>query len=116
MGSSDYYKPGDWNAYCARCGRKRKASELRRQWQGYYVCPEEWEPRQPQDFVRGITEHPTPPWVQDPAPIFVGGYCTPSGMSCYSGLATAGCAIPHFVPKDFDPNSNPGGSFLGSDN
>jgi len=67
----DYYLGGDWNAYCARCGGKFKASQLRKQWQGYYVCSDDWEPRQPQDFVRSIREHPEVPWSQNPADVFV---------------------------------------------
>lgn len=67
----DYFINGDWNAYCARCGGKFKASQLRKQWQGYYVCPDDWEPRQPQDFVRSIRERPEVPWAQDPADIFI---------------------------------------------
>lgn len=55
---------GDYNAVCYECGRKFKASELRRHWQGYFVCPEHWEPRQPQDFVRGIQDVQTVPWAQ----------------------------------------------------
>ena len=64
MTLKDYYVDGDWDAVCYECGRKRKASYLKRHWQGYYVCPEHWEPRHPQDFVRGIQEHLAPPWVQ----------------------------------------------------
>lgn len=71
-GNHDYLALGDWNAVCYECGRKRKASELLRHWQGYYVCADHWEPRQPQDFVRGTQDIQTPPWVQPmPAPVFV---------------------------------------------
>ncbi len=66
-----YLRLGDWNTVCYECGCKRKASELRRHWQGYYVCPEHWEPRQPQDFVRGIEDQQTPPWTQPmPSSVF----------------------------------------------
>lgn len=61
---TDYYRPGDWNAICFECGRKRKASELRKHWQGYYVCPEHFEPRHPQDFVRATPDIQTPRWTQ----------------------------------------------------
>jgi hypothetical protein len=61
MSGSDYFAPGDWNVVCYDCGRKFKASMMRRNWQGFYECPEHWTPRQPQDFVRSIQ---TPPWVQ----------------------------------------------------
>lgn len=62
--ANNYYSLGDWNAVCYECGRKRKASTLKRHWQGYYVCPEHWEARHPQDFVRGIQERVSPAWVQ----------------------------------------------------
>lgn len=74
FGRPDYFKMGDWNALCWECGRKRKASSLKKHWQGYYVCPEHWEPRQPQDFVRAVPDIITPPWVQPPvvtAPVVV---------------------------------------------
>lgn len=71
-GRADYYAPGDFNAVCFECGRKRKGSQLRKHWQGYYVCPEHWEPRQPQDFVRAIPDDMTPPWTQPmPANVFL---------------------------------------------
>lgn len=66
MGQADYLSVGDWNVRCDRCGKKIKGSEARRTWQNYYVCPEHWEPRQPQDFVRSIVEHPTPAFVRNP--------------------------------------------------
>ena len=67
-GHADFYAPGDWNAVCYECGRKFKASELKRHWQGYYVCSKHWEPRQPQDFVRGVQDVQTPPWTQPMPP------------------------------------------------
>lgn len=63
-GRADYLELGDWNAVCYQCGRKRKASTLKKHWQGYYVCPEHWEARQPQDFVRSVPDIQTPPWAQ----------------------------------------------------
>lgn len=68
MGKADFLKLGDWNAVCYQCGFKRKASYLVKNWQGYYVCPEHNEPRQPQDFVRAVPDVQTPPWTQ-PAPV-----------------------------------------------
>ena len=72
MGKADFLRLGDWNVACFFCGRKRKASEMWRYWKGFYVCPEEWEPRQPQDFVRGIPDVQAPPWVQPQSDGFVG--------------------------------------------
>lgn len=75
MGKADYLALGDWNVMCYQCGRKQKASTMKKHWQGYYVCPEHWEPRHPQDFVRNTIDNMTAPWSQPlPAPIFTGFY------------------------------------------
>lgn len=66
----DYYDEGTWNASCSMCGRKRKASDLVRNWQGLYRCPEHNEERQPQDFARGIKEDMGVPWAQTPQILF----------------------------------------------
>ena len=64
---------------------------MKRHWQGYYVCPEHWEVRQPQDFVRGIQDIQTPPWTQ-PMPADQFTYvCTPEGQTAIAGVAIAGC-------------------------
>lgn len=63
-GRADYLVEGDWNAVCYFDGFKYKASELRRHWQGFYVCKTCWETRQPQDFVRSLPDVQTPPWAQ----------------------------------------------------
>lgn len=98
MGIADhYYEEGGWNTVCYECGRKRKASQLKRHWQGYYVCPEHWEPRQPQDFVRAQADIQTPPWVQPmPADVFASG-CTPQSVSAVPGEAGPGCATPGYL-------------------
>ena len=55
---------GDWNAICDRCGFKFKASDLREEWDGLMVCKDCWEPRQPQDLLRGIPDPQTVPWAR----------------------------------------------------
>lgn len=77
MSGADHFVLGDWNVRCDRCGKKIKGSTARQTWQGYQVCPEHWEPRHPQDFVRSIKEHPTPEFVRNPPPIFLP---TPEGI------------------------------------
>lgn len=70
--SSDHFVLGDWNAVCYECGRKKKASQLKKHWQGYMVCPEHWEPRHPQDFVSAPKAPEVPTWTQPmPADQFV---------------------------------------------
>ncbi len=85
-GPADFLKLGDYNVVCYQCGRKKKASWMRKHWEGYYVCPEHWETRQPQDFARGVPDTQTPPWTQPmPAPVFIDS------------------TVPDFEP--FDPNT-----------
>jgi hypothetical protein len=64
MGRADYLELGDWNVQCYQCGFKGKASQMVRNWQGYYVHPEHNEPRQTQDFVRGVPDNQIAEWVQ----------------------------------------------------
>lgn len=71
LGPADFLRVGDWNIRCDRCGKKMKGSEAVQNWQGYYTCRPCWEPRQPQDFVRGIQEYPTPPFIRNPADEFL---------------------------------------------
>lgn len=62
MGKRDYYKKGDYNVICDRCGFKFKASECQMEWDNLFVCKETcWEARQPQDFVRGRKDDQTVP-------------------------------------------------------
>jgi hypothetical protein len=92
-GRADFLELGSFNAQCYRCGCKRKASEMRKQWQGYYVCPEHWEPRQAQDFVKGIPDQMAPPWVQPPPADIILVQCTLLGQQGCAGFSIAGCAI-----------------------
>jgi hypothetical protein len=62
---ADLYRPGDYRVICDRCGRKRYASETRKEWNGLLVCREHFEARHPQDFVRGRADDQT---VSDPRP------------------------------------------------
>ena len=92
-GRADFYELGDWNAICSICGAKRKASALVLNWQGQWRCPEHNEPRQPQDFVRGVADIQTPPWIQRPSSVYV-NFCTINDRSAIPGLAIPGCMIP----------------------
>ena len=92
-GRADHLELGNWNCVCYECGRKRKASTMVKNWQGYYVCKEHWEPRQPQDFVRNVPDVITPPWAQPPSDTFI-QYCTPWGSTAIPWYAIPGCSIP----------------------
>lgn len=92
IGRADFFAMGDWNAVCYECGRKRKGSTLKKHWQGYYVCEQHWEPRQPQDFVRNIPDVITPPWAQPVSDTFrvTCDFWSSSPMADY---AVADCAV-----------------------
>ena len=105
MGRADYLKLGDWNAVCSMCGRKRKASELVKNWQGQYRCPEHSEPRHPQEFVRAVPDVQTPPWVQPPADVYI-GVCTLNGQLALPDVALPDCALPDNAgPPAYDPDA-----------
>ena len=89
----DWFQPGDWNAACSMCGRKRKASELVRNWQGMYRCKEHNEERHPQDFVRGVKENIGVPWAQPQTDSYV-YFCTLETANGTPGRASPGCARP----------------------
>jgi hypothetical protein len=60
VGKRDYYKKGDYNVICDRCGAKFKASECAMEWDNLFVCKANcFEERQPQDFVRGLVDDQT---------------------------------------------------------
>lgn len=52
FGADSYRTGGTW-AICDECGRKFRLSDLRRRWDKALVCPQDFESRHPQDFVRG---------------------------------------------------------------
>lgn len=47
---------GDYRVICDRSGFKFWASECRMTWDGLFVHKKYWEPRHPQDFVRGTRD------------------------------------------------------------
>jgi hypothetical protein len=38
---------------------------LQKRWDGLMCCDEDWEIRQPQDFVKGQADHQIAPWLRD---------------------------------------------------
>ena len=74
MGHADYLRNGDWNAICDRCGSKFKFSQLKLEWDGLYVCTANgcWEPRQPQDYVKGVMDNMAVPVSRpDQPPVYI---------------------------------------------
>lgn len=91
MGRADYMKLGDWNALCDRCQRKYKASELRKEWTGWMVCDSCWEPRHPQEFLKGRPDKQNVAWTRPEVTEII---CVPYAVP---GTAIPGCAVPGHV-------------------
>ena len=56
---------GDWNLRCDSCGRKIKASTARKRWDGFWVCPEDWESRHMLDWYHTKKDLISVPWTRD---------------------------------------------------
>jgi hypothetical protein len=90
MGRADYYAEGQYNFRCQECGQKLKSSLGRRRWDGFWVGPECWEIRNPQDFVRGIPDRQAVPWsTGDPPPVFINDTSSPTTTQDYPMLLDA---------------------------
>lgn len=48
--STNYFSPHDSNTICDITGFKVKKSQVMERWEGWFVIPEAWHPRQPQDL------------------------------------------------------------------
>lgn len=58
------YVSGDWWITCDSCGKKIKASESRKRWDGFIVCPDDYEERQPLDFIRARVDKISVPFTR----------------------------------------------------
>ena len=66
------YIRGDFWRICDVCGFKCRASETSKRWDGLMVCREDFEPRHPQDFVRGRLDRQNVPDPRpEPADVFI---------------------------------------------
>ena len=90
--AASYYKSGSWNFICEVCGQQYKAEQMRKRWDGVITCPKDWEPRHPQDFVRGVKDNPSVPIVRDEAPDVFIAFCTLLSSCSLVGVAAVDCA------------------------
>ncbi len=47
-----YFKLGTHNVICDRCGVKFKSDQVKKTWDGFYVCEADWEMRHILDFIK----------------------------------------------------------------
>ena len=92
MASPTRYVKGDWKTVCDVCGQRYLASQLKKRWDGLMVCNNDWEPRQPQDFVRAKVDIQAVPFTR-PESTDYNFELACSTYSSLAGFATAGCMI-----------------------
>lgn len=70
--NKNYYISGQWNLICDICSVKYKAGKAKHRWDGFIVCPNCYEQRHPQDFVRTKQDKISVPFSRPiPQEIFV---------------------------------------------
>lgn len=68
--SKNYFISGEWNVTCDVCSKKIKAGIAKQRWDGLIVCPDDFEHRHPQDFVKAKSDKITVPFTR-PIPEYV---------------------------------------------
>jgi hypothetical protein len=92
------YDPGNQWLICQVCGFAVRSQDARLTWDNKIVCPEDFEHRHPQDFVRGRSDRQVPLGLKNPEPAdeFIDNKIC-STKSSVSTVAITGCAAPSIV-------------------
>ena len=70
--SRNYYTSGQFNVICDVCGKKIKSGDAKQRWDGFIVCPSDFEQRHSQDFVRARQDKISVPFTRPrPVDVFV---------------------------------------------
>ena len=102
----NYYKAGEWNVTCDVCSKKIKSGQARKRWDGFIVCPDDYETRHSQDFVRARQDkisvsfsRPIPTLTFTDVPYIDTGnnVCTFSGRQAIPNAGIPGCMIPNKI-------------------
>jgi hypothetical protein len=96
MGYRPRYDKGNWKAVCDVCGKLFKADQLSLRWDNLRVCPDDYETRQPQDFIRGKVDIQIPIWIRpQPEDNFISdSLCGTLESTAVPGLSHPGCMRP----------------------
>ena len=84
------FRHGDFLRICDVCGFQYHARDTIKRWDGAWVCRPDWEPRHPQDFVRGRKDNQnvTEPRPDTDADTFVGVLTTTATASAVAGATS----------------------------
>jgi len=83
MSYEPHLRRGDWLAICDVCGFKFHASKLKKRWDGFMVCKDDFELRHSQDFVKGVKDDQSVPWTRSEAAdveVDTTGWITPESV------------------------------------
>ena len=70
--AKNYYVSGEWNLICDVCSKKIKAHDAKTRWDGLVVCPDDFEHRHPQDYVKAKIDKITVPFTRPrPTDVFL---------------------------------------------
>lgn len=91
MGRKLHYQPGSYYVTDDRTGFPQRADRTRKEWTGLRVDEKVWEPRQPQDLVKGVPDIQA---VPDPRPLGANVYVGPVYLQVTGDVVARGFIIP----------------------
>lgn len=91
MGRKLHYKRGSFYRTDDRTGFPQRAERTRKEWTGLIVDETVWEPRQPQDLVRGVNDIQS---VIDPRPLGSNVYVGPISIQTTAAAVIGQTSIP----------------------
>ena len=65
----NHFISGEFNLLCDVCSKKIKSGEAKHRWDGLVVCPDDFEHRHPQDYVKARTDKITVPFTRPIPPL-----------------------------------------------
>jgi hypothetical protein len=98
---------------CDICGFDFRVDQVQEDWQGLVVCKYDYEPRHPQDLIRGVKDNTSPVGLvrTEPADVFTTiDYCV-FDSSSRAGYAIAGCARAGSTVVGLENETVPTGTF-----
>jgi len=90
------YESGGWWLLCDVCNKKIEAHKSKKRWDGFVVCPDDWEIRHPQDFIKPTIDKIVVPFTRPRQEDVFVDVCTLPGRTGIAGYAVAGCSIAGF--------------------
>ena len=91
MGRKLHYKPGSFYRTDDRTGFPQRAERTRMEWNGLIVDGKVWEPRQPQDLVKGVPDVQS---VPDARPLGQNIYVGPISVATTANAVIGQTSIP----------------------